>query len=55
MPGNKTSHIPSSGPSDHPSGSPSVDMSAHLSPLPGITPTTFNSDVPSEKPMMVVL
>ena len=50
MPSKKLSHIPSSGPIDHPSGITSVSMSVHLGPFPIITSTTFPSDVPSEKP-----
>ena len=50
----KYSQIPSIVPSDHPSGSPSVANSVHPIPLPSITPTTLLSDVPSEKPMMLV-
>ena len=55
MPSNKTFHITNSGPIDHSSGSPSVAMSVHPSPLSSITQTTFPSDAPSEKPMMLVM
>ena len=55
MPSNKSSHIPSSGLSDHPRRCPSVSMSVNSSLLTIITSTTFISDVPSEKPMMLVL
>ena len=41
----KNYHIPSSGPSYHPCGSPSVAMNVHTSILPSITPTEFPSDV----------
>ena len=49
MPIKKTSHSPSIDPMNHPGESPSVAMSAHPSTLPGITPTTFTSDISSEK------
>ena len=39
MTSNKTFHIPSSVPSEHPSGSPSVTVGAHPSLLPSIEPT----------------
>ena len=55
MPSNKTSHVPSSGLSDHPRSSPSVAVSMNPIPFPSITPTTFPSDVTSEKPMILVL
>ena len=51
----KTFHIPSSGPSYHSSGSPSVSMCVHPSTLLRITPNTFISAVPSDKPMILVL
>ena len=51
----KPSHIPSSGLSDNPMNSPSVAISVIISPLTCITPTTFPSDVPSKKPIMLVL
>ena len=41
----KPYHIRSSGPSDQPSGSPSIAVSVNPSPLPIIAPTTFTSDV----------
>ena len=47
---NKTSHVPSSDPSDHPSRSLSFSMGVHPSPLRIITPTTLPSDVQSDKP-----
>ena len=55
IPSKKTFHITSSGPSYHPSGIPSVAICVHTSPFPCITPTTFPSSVPSDKPMMLVL
>ena len=55
MPSRKTSHIPSSSQSDHPSGSPSVAMSVYTSTFSIITPTTFPSYVLNEKQMMLVL
>ena len=42
-------------PSDHRSGNPPVAMSMNPIPLPSITPTTLPFDIPSEKPMMLVL
>ena len=51
----KPSRIPSSGPSDHPSSSPSVAMSMNPSPLPIIASTTLPSDIPNEKPIMLLL
>ena len=55
IPINKPSHVPSCGPSDSPSFSSSVAMSVNTSHFPGIKPTTLSSDVPSEKPIMLVL
>ena len=51
----KTSHITSSGQSDHPSSSPSVAMSMNTIPLLSIKSTTLTSDVPSEKSIILVL
>ena len=55
MPKKKPTHITSSGLSDHPHSSPSVAMSVNLSPWPSIISTTFPSDVPSEKPIMLLV
>ena len=41
----KPYHIRSSGPSDQPSGSPSIAVSVNPRPLPIIAPTTFTLDV----------
>ena len=43
----KSFRIPSSGPIDHTSGSPSVSIIVHPSSLPSITPITLPSDVQS--------
>ena len=55
IPNKKTSHINSCVPSDNPSEILSVATSVHNTPSPSITPTTFLSDVPSEKPMILVM
>ena len=55
MLGKKSSHITSSNPSDHPGDSPPVVMSVNTSTLPNIKPTTLNSDVTSEKQMLLFM
>ena len=49
IPSKKHSHIPSSGPSYHPNGSPSVAMCVHTSPFPSIKPKSLPSCVTSDK------
>ena len=55
MTSKKPSETPSSDPSDSPSDSPPAAVSDHPITFPNIKLTTFLSDVPSEKKMMLFL